>query len=190
MPKNPENINPIHEEVHEEEERLYKNDKQHNYIPAEQIPDPDGGLEPLSEEAEEYDDRIPEEETDTERQVKADKIKRDILATELKFKQGEGVASVGPDVGEEIITEEAEVPATVIDSERIFNPGKESMSPEKVAKSYESKKIIRRSFGKENLKTMSSSKKNRGLRAVIRRFLHRKEPDIKEDDITEDDIAA
>lgn len=200
MPKNVENINPLHEEVHEEEARIFKNDKSHNFVLIEQVLDKES-FDPFDKDNENNSGNVDEEsEVDPEdgwRDMEWEEKRRKQLSTEIKLHQREGVASLYTEKeGEyedhnssfdETEKEEAEFDIITEDapiiSKRKSNMPITSMSHQKSAGDYESRRSLKRdkdkNAGHDNLKTLVKKQpesKNRfprikKIRNAIRNFL-------------------
>lgn len=178
MPKNIENINPIHEDVHEDEARIFKNDPEHTFVPIDQVPDPEDH-DPFKKEEE-----LHEDEGVTNEEYQAHDIelsdwedrRREQLSQDIRIAASDGAVSIGPDV-EGALLEEAHIDNHKQTEGMVVGIGLDSMSHERVAPNgYESKKELRRAFGsdgKQNMKTMGTEKKQRSFRGLIRKFLGR-----------------
>jgi len=140
MAKNTENMNPFHEESHEDEAVLYKNDKKHSFVPPEQIPDTSRAdvfedVEGEEHEPDEIDSKyhmLSKEDRDEIRSDEADERKAKLLASEIKVHQREGVASVGPDIQGTVVDKNNSIyPSIDEDNKLIINRAPESMNPRK-----------------------------------------------------------
>ncbi len=127
-------MNPAHEEVHEDEARIYKNDPQHRFVPSEQIKD-NQEHDPFEKASEEV---IEENEIDPDHrdpEIEEDEWERrriEQLSNDIKFSSSEGVASVGPDVEGDIAHEIIETTNRDIEP-MIVSRGLDSMSHAKIA---------------------------------------------------------
>lgn len=167
---------PLTEEQREEKERLQGNSK--DFVPIEEVAD-DALLPDQFEEKEVY---VPEssEPDDMEEEAMIKELHDQIIGANktekpLYFYQGEGAASVGPDVEE---NEEAIVPDTeVLEGERDTREDKKSSRQAANPVIVEPDYYLQRSGyrdrrTKENLKTQSDSKKERSVREKLRDLLH------------------
>ncbi|MEI6022401.1 MAG: hypothetical protein WCQ32_00980 [bacterium] len=167
--KNVEAIDPLHGEDAEEEAFLYKNDKAHNFVPVEQIPDPDANKE-FSDKEDPYNESA--EYTEKE----ADRITKLQNEIQLNFSKQEGVASYGPDVVQDMETS-GDTDHSIYD---VDLPKTEKISshtiPDKLSTDRKYQRMYRRGHQNtgarhENLKTMNESKKQRTFGARIKAFI-------------------
>ncbi len=197
--KSPEFI-PLNEEQSEEKDRLEGNDKMHNFVPIEEVLDiVDESTEENEEEEEEHEEyvdhdreqKIQEEAREREYLKRRNEFfgtKKPLppIEPELHFRQEVGVSSVGPDIiensNEDIYSVPSELSIEEGDLARISRRKTDepisSMSPEKSTARNKSHSIVKKGFrdgntgeDHDNLKTMSDSKKERGLRGIIRNWL-------------------
>lgn len=182
MAKNEQFI-PLTEEQQEDKDLINKADKLHGtFVPSEELPD-DAPLPDQFEEKEKQREAMFEDDDIVEGKIED-------LKKEIYFHQGEGVASVGPDVevsGEEVLVDNARVNSPIEISDKELHEDK-SLREKVSAITAERNpwERNRRVYQKriENLKTASKSKKERGLRAWLGKLLRgevKTEPMIKEE---------
>jgi hypothetical protein len=169
----------------------------------EEIPDtdpfnkyPEEELEEEKTTDEEFADYV--DEINYEKKSDEEKIRQ--LAQEIKFSQGEGVASVGPDVEGNLVGEgdkEEEFKSIEIDpasSSSTIEP----MNPLRshtIKSDYELRSYKReKATGKDNLKTIPESKKERSFRQKIKDFfttqVHEETPQHKREEQFDDRFFA
>lgn len=198
MAKSPEIHDPFNEEHHDEVERVYGKDKKHAFVHENQIPDPEpfDPMDRYREDKESLDSSLGGQFSSEERE-NADKKNIELLKQEIHIQQSEGVTSVytkKPEeekghVGFRFSSDEPQkkedefesIEREVIPriSKRKNNDPITSMSAQQITrKSRDFDKVKIRSghidqFGnydvvRENLKTMSDSKKQRSFRGFFR----------------------
>lgn len=185
--------NPTNRE-NEEYIRINKNDISKNkknlngFVTMEEMTDKDTIL-PFSEDVSELEEdqdienaynnfnkEIEREKIKELNEKEIDQIKIDQLTKDIHFHQGEGVASIGPDVeGQDISEIEEEFESIKIDPADIsigldsINPDKRISSDHEIRKNRKSNKD--KASGHDNLKTITPNKKERSIRGFLRKFL-------------------
>lgn len=164
-----EQYSPFIEEGHEENKRLYDKDKKHSFVPIEEVPD-DALLPDQFEDRE----KIGESDSEHEHAEPAHEEKIETLKKEIKlgYARGDSVASVGPDVIEDVPDAiEAELDPVLPGIDDVAGALHEKVS----SLTAESNPYMRHQRNgpkrSENLKTLTASKKERSARSWLSRLL-------------------